>query len=154
ATGAVLRTSATAGGSERIPLDGLAAGTYFLQVKGATTSDANSSYTLTIDAPQGIAADWAETRGGFGDNNTRDRATDLGRVAGLQVWDDPGRPLTLQPLGGGVDPSALSEWASSVLGFSSQYSAGYWSAQQALGAPNTMTYGDIASAWAPASPNG
>jgi hypothetical protein len=41
------------------------------------------------------------------------------------------------------------EWASVVLGYSSQYSASTWSAEQALGAPNTASYGDIATAWAP-----
>jgi hypothetical protein len=46
------------------------------------------------------------------------------------------------------------QWAGSVLGYSSQYSADQWSAQQALGAPDTPTYGDISTAWAPASENG
>jgi hypothetical protein len=44
-----------------------------------------------------------------------------------------------------------SQWASSVLGFSSQYDTVDWSAAQALGAPDTPTYGDIATAWAPAT---
>ena len=39
-------------------------------------------------------------------------------------------------------------WASSVLGYSSQYSDTAWSAFQALGEPDTMTYGDINTAWA------
>ena len=46
------------------------------------------------------------------------------------------------------------EWASSVLGFSSQWSAGGWSAAQALGEPDTFGYGDINTAWAPAPSNG
>lgn len=41
-----------------------------------------------------------------------------------------------------------SMWASSVLGFSSQFSDTAWSAFQALGEPDTMTYGDIDTAWA------
>ena len=41
-----------------------------------------------------------------------------------------------------------SMWASSVLGYSSQYSDTAWSAFQALGEPDTMTYGDIDTAWA------
>lgn len=40
-----------------------------------------------------------------------------------------------------------SMWASSVLGYSSQYSETAWSAFQALGEPDTMTYGDIDTAW-------
>ena len=35
------------------------------------------------------------------------------------------------------------QYASSVLDFSSQYSTGSWSAAQALGPPNTLSYGDI-----------
>lgn len=41
-----------------------------------------------------------------------------------------------------------SMWASSVLGYSSQFSETAWSAFQALGEPDTMTYGDIETAWA------
>ncbi len=47
-----------------------------------------------------------------------------------------------------------SEYASSVLGFSSQWSSTSWSAAQALGAPDTFGYGDISTAWAPAPMNG
>lgn len=43
-------------------------------------------------------------------------------------------------------------WATSVLGFSSQYDTIQWSAAQALGPPNTYpNYGDIVSAWASAT---
>ncbi len=45
-------------------------------------------------------------------------------------------------------------YASSVLGFSSQYSTTNWSAAQALGAPNTPSYGDYSTAWSPSSENG
>jgi hypothetical protein len=51
-----------------------------------------------------------------------------------------------------ADPSAaipLDQYATTVLGFSSQWSSGAWSANQALGAPDTFAYGDISSAWAP-----
>lgn len=46
------------------------------------------------------------------------------------------------------------QYASTVKDFSSQYSAGSWSAAQVLGAPNTFLYGDYATAWAPRSQNG
>ena len=40
-------------------------------------------------------------------------------------------------------------WATSVLGYSTQYSDTAWSAQQALGAPNVFpNHGDIQQAWA------
>ena len=48
----------------------------------------------------------------------------------------------------------VSQWASSVQGFSTQYNTTGWSAAQALGAPNRATYGDIVGAWAPAPQNG
>ncbi len=48
----------------------------------------------------------------------------------------------------------LSQWASSVIDYSSQYSSTSWSAEQALGEPNTFSYGDIVTAWAPLNMNG
>lgn len=46
-------------------------------------------------------------------------------------------------------------WASSVLGYSTQYSETSWSAQQALGAPNVYPqHGDLAQAWASQSADG
>ena len=47
-----------------------------------------------------------------------------------------------------------SQWANGVTDFSSEWSPNAWSAQQAVGAPNTFFYGDIASAWAPGPMNG
>jgi hypothetical protein len=49
---------------------------------------------------------------------------------------------------------AVDQFANSVINFSSQYSSTYWSAAQALGAPDTSTYGDNATAWAPTPANG
>jgi Ca2+-binding RTX toxin-like protein len=49
---------------------------------------------------------------------------------------------------------ALQEYASSVIGFSSQFSATRWSAAQALGAPDTFDYADLPTAWAPLPENG
>lgn len=53
-----------------------------------------------------------------------------------------------------VQAVPTQEWASELIDFSSQWSAGNWSAAQVLGAPNTFAYGDIATAWAPAAMNG
>ena len=53
-----------------------------------------------------------------------------------------------------ANASATEEWASTLLGYSSQWSTTSWSAAQALGAPNTTGYGDISTAWAPASRDG
>ena len=52
-----------------------------------------------------------------------------------------------------IVPAGL--WADAVVDFSSEYSsvyngaADYWDADQALGEPNTMSYDDIVTAWAP-----
>ena len=43
----------------------------------------------------------------------------------------------------------IGQWANSVIAFSSQYSATYWSAAQAIGAPNVTAYGDYPQASAP-----
>jgi MYXO-CTERM domain-containing protein len=51
--------------------------------------------------------------------------------------------------GTAANAASTEEWASEVLGFSSQYSATSWSAAQTLGAPDTFRYGDIVTAWAP-----
>ena len=48
----------------------------------------------------------------------------------------------------------LTQYASSVIDFSSQWGSSNWSAAQVLGAPNTFGYGDIPTAWAPSSMNG
>lgn len=56
---------------------------------------------------------------------------------------------------GSVEPAqALDQWASRVVDYSSQYNDSDFSAQQALGMPNTNEYGDLETAWAPASRNG
>lgn len=48
----------------------------------------------------------------------------------------------------------LKQWASAVVTRSSEYGADNWGAKQALGEPNTMTYGDNGTAWAAATKNG
>jgi len=48
----------------------------------------------------------------------------------------------------------LYQYASTVIGFSSEYTVGNWSAGKILGAPDTFAYGDIITAWAPFPLNG
>lgn len=48
----------------------------------------------------------------------------------------------------------VQQVARSVIDFSSEYTTTSWSAAQALGAPNTPTYGDSPTAWAPVPING
>jgi len=53
-----------------------------------------------------------------------------------------------------VGTTSNRQLASRVIDFSSQYSTGSWSAAQVLGPPNTLTYGDRPTAWAPMAANG
>lgn len=55
---------------------------------------------------------------------------------------------------GSAHAGSTDEWGSSVIGFSSQWSAGDWAAIQTLGAPDTFGYGDLRTAWAPGPKNG
>ena len=56
----------------------------------------------------------------------------------------------------GVVPAIESQWASTVLGCSSEYAAppASWSSARALGAPDVTTYRDDPNAWAPSVANG
>ena len=65
-------------------------------------------------------------------------------------WNDFPDSSTLQGI---IEIAPPTQYASSVIGFSSQYSPGGWAATQALGAPNTFGYGDISTAWTTSSPN-
>ncbi|MEO1616200.1 MAG: Ig-like domain-containing protein, partial [Planctomycetota bacterium] len=71
---------------------------------------------------------------------------------GSQIFDAAGNPMDL-PFKLSFDIE-LWQHASSVIDVSSQYSGTSWSAEQALGAPDTLSYGDARTAWAPASANG
>lgn len=53
-------------------------------------------------------------------------------------------------------PSASldQQWASSLIDFSTQWGSGDYSASQVLGEPDTFSYGDKATAWAPLPENG
>jgi hypothetical protein len=74
-----------------------------------------------------------------------------GRLYALSYQGGDGNDVTLTAQ---ASPYPNGQWASSVLGYSSQYSAGSWAAAQALGAPDTFGYGDHATAWAPYPMNG
>lgn len=52
-----------------------------------------------------------------------------------------------------ISAHALDQWASKVIGFSSQYGTTSWSASQALKAPNVTSYGDNSLAWTTATPD-
>lgn len=50
---------------------------------------------------------------------------------------------------GSADAAPVVQYASTLKGFSSEWGTSRWSARQVLGAPNTFSYGDIDTAWAP-----
>ena len=79
-----------------------------------------------------------------------------GPRAGLLLLAALAAGLTAQaPVSAAGVPGSNCRWATSVVGFSSQYSTTAWSAQHALGSPDTYSsYGDIPSAWASATSDG
>lgn len=62
--------------------------------------------------------------------------------------------LVLSNASNSAEAASLNQWASSVIGYSSQAGTLSWSAKRALGTPNTSSYGDKSTAWAPVSKNG
>jgi VCBS repeat-containing protein len=64
------------------------------------------------------------------------------------------RPLTFDWLEERALPAVTTQWAGSVLDFTSQYRADAWSAHNATATPDVNGYGDIPAAWAPSSQNG
>ena len=78
------------------------------------------------------------------------RITATGYFHATQVLLGPGRDFVRVRRG-----IVSVRWATSVLGFSSQYGTVDWGAVRALGPPDTYPdYGDLVSAWASASPDG
>jgi hypothetical protein len=90
-------------------------------------------------------------------------ATDAdGDVLTFSLYDGSAEAATLTTTNGGsvtltVDTPAetlLDQWATSVVDASSEYSSSSWGAVQALGEPDTLTYGDFGTAWSASSSNG
>ncbi|MFM6024679.1 MAG: hypothetical protein ACKPER_17435, partial [Dolichospermum sp.] len=82
--------------AEEISLDGLAAGTYRVNIYGYNGA-VNPDYTLTINAPPATIVDTFEP------NNTRATATNLNALlqTGEQILalDNPARPLSIYTTG-------------------------------------------------------
>ena len=78
--GTLIRSSTGALDNERLSLQGLAAGTYFVEVYGY--SGARNNYALSFNTPA------AETADRFEVNNTRQTATDLRALSGALALDD------------------------------------------------------------------
>jgi hypothetical protein len=73
-----------------------------------------------------------------------------GAACAESYFDAAGRRCAVDP----PPPPPAPEWARRVVGFSSQYGTTEWSAEQVLGAPDTMAYGDRGTAWTTQSANG
>ncbi|MFM6578809.1 MAG: pre-peptidase C-terminal domain-containing protein, partial [Dolichospermum sp.] len=85
--GNFLNNSTGVDNQETISLEGLTAGSYYLQVYGYNGA-VNPDYSLFINPPQGVTGDWAET------NNTAATAKDLRTLNGLWTSSD----VNSQPL--------------------------------------------------------
>src|SRR5262245_1277323 len=118
------------------------AGTFTASVTDSSTADANAGFTYT----------WS-----FGDGTTASGQTVSHSYASVGAYTVT---VTATDKDGGAGSATaavavtFSEYATTVIAFSSQYSPTNWSAAQALGAPDTLSYGDHVTAWAPSSGNG
>jgi uncharacterized delta-60 repeat protein len=127
------------------------------------TPDSTGTYTvsLTVTDPDGAATSTSEsftvipnvTITGL-PGSTGTPSAPVGMTIGLGSSTDPSQTLSQYTWQVTQPNVALGQYANSVIGFSSQYTATDWSASQALGAPDIATYGDNARAWAPLTPTG
>ena len=102
---------------------------------------ANDSCTISVDGLDGPARTFVARR------TLACRDYEHGRIS-KQQYQDAIATIDLELVRPAVKPAGVM-WASSVLGFSTQYSESSWSAQQALGRPNVYPkHGDLAQAWA------
>jgi hypothetical protein len=131
-----------------------AGGPYVGAPATAITFSATATSTSSADTTGGFTYTW-----NFGDGTTGSGqivshvyAAAGNYTATLTAKDDVSSTAsTSVTVGSGFQ---VAEYATSVLSFSSQYSSSGWSAAQALGAPDTFTYADSSTAWAPSSENG
>jgi hypothetical protein len=106
---AVLATSAGTGNQELVSFAGLAAGSYQLRVYGYGSAS-NPDYSLSLTAPQGLAADR------FEDNDTAATATNLRTISGavteanlsMQAGDPDWYSFTLDSAGRQGDTAVLN----------------------------------------------
>ena len=119
------------------------ANTFIYSLVAGTGSTDNASFTIVGNQLKTNAVFDFETKNSY---SVRVRTTDQGGLfyeKQLNIGINNTNEL-----------ANLSQYANSVIGFSSQYTTTSWSASQALGAPNTFAYGDITTAWAPVLQNG
>jgi hypothetical protein len=110
------------------------------------------TYRLEFVAPAGMH--WTTANAGGDDTIDSDVDPATGRTGTLTIT--AGQTDTSWDGGLAAEAGVVQQWASSVLGRSSECSAspGPWSSSQALGAPNVLTYQDDPNSWAPSVGNG
>jgi photosystem II stability/assembly factor-like uncharacterized protein len=137
-TTAPLTVNYTVGGTATFNADYAQAGAAsFNATTGTVTFAANSdTATVTIDPTADTRVEFDETV-----------ALTLTNGTGYTVGTTTAVTGTIK------DDEVISQYANSVIAFSSQYGTLGSSASQALGAPNTPNYGDYNTAWAAASAN-
>lgn len=128
-------------------------------IRGGAGSDtlietANVDFRLTNQSLSGVGLDTLAgieqaTLTGGASANTLDASTFSG---GVTLVGGAGND-TLIGATNSIGPS-ISQYASSVIAFSSQFGSTTWSAAQALGTPDVFRYSDSRQAWAPAFQNG
>ncbi|MFV2065673.1 MAG: pre-peptidase C-terminal domain-containing protein, partial [Pirellulales bacterium] len=92
--GALLDGSKTAGNVESVSLASREPGVYYLRVDGLNGST-NPAYTISIDAPKPLQADWAERHDSVSNNNTTSTAFDLGALQGQRIVSNQVNPLSI-----------------------------------------------------------
>ncbi|MCH7700874.1 MAG: VCBS repeat-containing protein [Planctomycetes bacterium] len=146
-------TGTLAAGESReysLPLDDVVAGG-FLSVIVNGTDD------LLLEVLHECVPAASSDRGGVGVEEALQFEFEGGSIGIRLTSLGAGGDFTLELLGrsdDGIIPPSEEGWAAEVIDFSSEYSSTDWSAQQALGAPDTFAYGDIPTAWAPLEANG
>src|SRR6185295_3125525 len=119
-----------------------ATGVYTITIGGAAGSTGLASVQAILNA-----AVETESNGGA-TNNSLATAQDL-TASFVSLGGGAARAAVL-----GTGDGGPSQYANTVIAFSSQFSTTSWGAVQALGAPNVTSYGDNSSAWTPSSQNG
>ncbi len=149
--------NAVAAGAQASATGGVATsvtGTY-----GSINIAADGSYTYTVDNTNSAVQALRTTANTLNDVFTY-RVVDAGGLSSLAtitvtIQGANDAPVAVADSGTAVEAGG-AQWASSVIAYSTAYGglSGQWGAQQVLGAPNTLTYGDVPTAWSPSSASG
>ncbi|MCZ8242017.1 MAG: hypothetical protein O9323_09605, partial [Microcystis sp. LE19-131.1A] len=144
--------------------DGTANMVYTFTRSGVTTNPLTVNYTIGGTATNGTDYTSIPTSVTFAANSatatlivdpTADTTVESNETVALTLATGTGYTVGTPNTATGTitNASATGQYASSVIAFSSQYSSSSWSAEQALGQPNTFDYGDIPTSWAPSTSN-